>query len=260
MFEDDTRRLVQVATVANTMASASNAAAWRALKWLAGQVEAGTLPARLYIPERTAKESRYCAPANEALKVWHDMARKAHADRLEPSPMPSAASTWFVHVDDLARLIVVVRAPAAASALRELLKRHSGPQLEEVQSEPAPKPTAQAEPVANLSTAGEPVRKPEPPPLTTGDIASAFDGLRWSEAQWKKPLGDKPKWLAACVAIPGRRGSFETRWNPVHIGGALISQGHVQSRSVRAKFQTNPLLQLWLETWKTYEADNFDTP
>lgn len=69
MFEDDTRRLVQVATVANTMASAGNAAAWRALKWLAEQVEAGTLPARLYIPERTAKETRYCAPADETLKV-----------------------------------------------------------------------------------------------------------------------------------------------------------------------------------------------
>jgi hypothetical protein len=111
-------------------------------------------------------------------------------------------------------------------------------------------PTAQAEPAKN----------PEPPPLTTSDIASAFAGLRWSEAEWKKPLGDKPKWLAACVSVPGSQGSIQTRWNPVCIGGALIFNGHVQARSVRARFQTNHLLRHWLDAWKTYEADNLDTP
>ena len=116
-------------------------------------------------------------------------------------------------------------------------------------AEPAPESTAQDEPAKN----------PEPPPLTTGDIASAFDGLRWTEAEWKKPLGDKPKWLAACVSIPGRRGSIETRWNPVCIGGALIFSGHVQARGVRARFQTNHLLHHWFDAWKTYEADNLDT-
>ena len=34
-----------------------------------------------------------------------------------------------------------------------------------------------------------------PLPLTTGDIAFCFDGIRWNEQQWRKPLGDKPKWL-----------------------------------------------------------------
>jgi hypothetical protein len=135
----------------------------------------------------------------------------------------------------------------------------------EVSEAPAvmPVPTAQAEPVAAVGASIEPVRKqepPAPPPLTTGDIASAFDGLKWTEDQWKKPLGDKPNWLVACVSIPGRRGSIETRWNPVLIGGALVSQGHVQARNVRAKFQTSHLLQPWLDAWKTYEADFIDTP
>lgn len=95
-------------------------------------------------------------------------------------------------------------------------------------------------------------------PLTTGDIAHAFGGLHgWSEPQWKKPLGDKPNWLANCVAIPGARGLSETRWNPVLIGAALIRDGSSKVNQVRARFQTKPQLAEWFEAWKTYEADNF---
>lgn len=101
--------------------------------------------------------------------------------------------------------------------------------------------------------------KAGPAPLTTGNIAFCFAGLRWDEQKWKKPLGDKPKWLRVCIAIPGVRGVSETRWNPVFIGAALIREGHAKPHSVRAKFQAVHILQPWLETWKTYEADNFDT-
>lgn len=98
-----------------------------------------------------------------------------------------------------------------------------------------------------------------PTPLTTSDVAHSFSGLHWpSEDAWKKPLGDQPKWLRGCIAIPGSRGRSETRWNPVLIGGALVHGGHARVNSVRAKFQTMPQLQPWLETWKAYEADNFD--
>lgn len=100
---------------------------------------------------------------------------------------------------------------------------------------------------------------PVPTPLTTGDIAHCFDSLRWNESEWKKPLGDKPKWLAECVAIPGQRGVSETRWNPVLIGAALVQQGHATARNVRSKFQTVDLLKPWFEVWKTYEADNLET-
>lgn len=98
-----------------------------------------------------------------------------------------------------------------------------------------------------------------PLPLTTGDIAFCFAGLRWeTEEKWKKPLGDKPKWLAACIVIPGVQGASERRWNPVFIGAALVRAGHAKPNNVRAKFQTQPLLTPWLGEWKTYEADNFD--
>lgn len=99
---------------------------------------------------------------------------------------------------------------------------------------------------------------PVPLALATGDIAFCFDGIRWSEKQWRKPLGDKPKWLRACIVIPGVQGVSETRWNPVLIGAAMVQNGYVSARSVRARFQSKPQLAPWLDAWKTYEADYFD--
>jgi hypothetical protein len=101
--------------------------------------------------------------------------------------------------------------------------------------------------------------KSGPLPITTGDMAFCFAGLRWkTEAEWKRSLGNKPKWLLACVAIPGVRGVRETQWNPVCIGAALVNNGHVKANSVRARFQREPLLSAWFDEWKTYEADYLD--
>ena len=127
---------------------------------------------------------------------------------------------------------------------------------------PGHQATTQAPPLVEVGALGgkEPV-KAGPLPLTTGDIAYCFAGLRWkTEAEWKKPLGDKPKWLAACIAIPGVQGVSETRWNPVLIGAALANNGRSKTNSIRAKFQTMPQLAAWLEAWKTYEAEYFDSP
>lgn len=101
--------------------------------------------------------------------------------------------------------------------------------------------------------------KNAPHSLSTGEVAHCFAGLRWTEQQWKKPLGDKPKWLHACVVTCGVRGVIETQWDPVCIGAALVRAGHARVNNIRAKFQTVHLLKPWLEAWKTYEADNFDT-
>ena len=125
--------------------------------------------------------------------------------------------------------------------------------------------TASPAPVVAIGSSGyveiekaEP-KKDEPPPLTTNDIAFCFAGLRWNEQQWKKPLGDKRKWLAACIATAGVRGVSQTLWNPVLIGAALISEGHAKQNNIRGRFQAQPQLKPWLEAWKTYEDDNFST-
>lgn len=96
--------------------------------------------------------------------------------------------------------------------------------------------------------------------LTTSDIAFCFAGLGWSEEGWKKPLGDKPKWLRPCIATSGVQGRLETRWNPVLIGGALVQRDKANARSVRARFQTKPQLKEWLDAWKAYEVENLDNP
>ena len=116
-----------------------------------------------------------------------------------------------------------------------------------------------ASPMAESESGGLQAAADGPPPLTTGEIAFSFAGLRWDQEHWKKPLGDKPKWLAACIATPGQRGVTETRWNPVLIGAALVRAGHAKPNSVRAKFQTQPLLIAWLDAWKTYEADHIES-
>lgn len=123
---------------------------------------------------------------------------------------------------------------------------------EQTAATPAPVETGSA-------SGGVETDKTRPLPLTTGDIAFCFAGLRWNEQEWKKPLGDKPKWLRACIAIPGVRGVSETRWNPVLIGAALEREGHAKQNSIRARFQTKPQLAEWLNAWKTYEADNLAT-
>ena len=118
-------------------------------------------------------------------------------------------------------------------------------------------------PAAPLVTAGAPggvePAKAGPLSLTTGNIAFCFAGLRWNEQQWKRPLGDKPKWLKTCIVIPGRQGVSETRWNPVYIGAALVDKGYAKPHHVRARFQKQPLLTPWLDEWDTYETDHFST-
>jgi hypothetical protein len=116
-----------------------------------------------------------------------------------------------------------------------------------------PQPAPAMEPAAHPP-------KQTPPPIATGAIAYAFDGLRnWSELAWKKKLGSPPKWLEACIALRGQRGIREHHWNPVFIAAALVHNGHANQNRVRGRFQRRPELAAWREEWMTYEADNFDT-
>ena len=144
----DERRFVQVATVANVVARAENCSPWRALVWLAGQVEAGKLSSALYIPDRTEGEERHCASAEESIRAWRDMARRATEQRHERDRMPTAASTWFMHIDDVARLLRNTEM-GDPLPLQELVHRHSRPQgtaayTPTVPTEPAPLPPVAA--------------------------------------------------------------------------------------------------------------------
>lgn len=96
------------------------------------------------------------------------------------------------------------------------------------------------------------------PGLSTRDIAYCFAGLRWeTEEQWKKPLGDQPKWLAVCITMRGQRGVIETHWDPVLLGAALARDKGIKVKTVRARFQTNHLLKPYLSAWNEYEDEYF---
>lgn len=124
----------------------------------------------------------------------------------------------------------------------------------EVSSERTPLVESDAE--SSVLKAGQGLTAPAPLPLDTGQMAAAFDGLRYQAEAWKKPLGDVPKWLKACRVTAGQRGGAPATWNPVLIGAWLLQAGFVKPRSVRAKFQTVPLLRPWLDAWLTYEQEH----
>ena len=168
--------------------------------------------------------------------------------RLESDRGDALVNMFTAHDGTLVKVQPALRVP-----LSELkFKRESVERVAEIINKAAQPQAEPPAPVVADSASNGPL------PLTTGDIAFCFDGIRWNEQQWRKPLGDKPKWLQSCVAIPGQRGVSETRWNPVLMAAALVRDGHAQARSIRARFQTKPQLKDWLEAWKTYEADNFD--
>lgn len=168
--------------------------------------------------------------------------------RLESDRGDALVNMFTAHDGTLVKVQPALRVP-----LSELkFKRESVERVAEIINKAAQPQAEPPAPVVADSASNGPL------PLTTGDIAFCFDGIRWNEQQWRKPLGDKPKWLQSCVAIPGQQGVSETRWNPVLMAAALVRDGHAQARSIRARFQTKPQLKDWLEAWKTYEADNFD--
>ena len=176
--------------------------------------------------------------------------------RLESDRGDALVNMFTAHDGTLVKVQPGLRVP-----LSELkFKRESVERVAEIINKTAPTQSAATPaPVVADSASNAPLDAPQP--VTTGDVAHAFDGLRrWNEKAWKDTLGSPPKWLEACIALRGERGKRETRWNPVLIGAALVHNGHAKANSIRARFQTKPQLQGWLEAWKTYEADNFDTP
>lgn len=164
---------------------------------------------------------------------------------------------------------VAAREFVAAMGLPEsatlLVKRIKGDRCSAMQasaSESQAQSTAYA-PIGVDSDSGE---SPGPKPLTTGDIAFCFAGLRWdTEEKWKDALGKQRDWIEACVAVPagGRgKGVAPKLWNPVLLAAALVARGYTKPNSARARFQNSrnqSLLGPWFDAWKTYEADNFNT-
>ena len=272
--------LISVAEIASAIAIAKRTAGVDELRKLTQYAQSGESSAALYPPHQQWQHGgdakRIGVPTGNPSSIWRALAAKVsgpHMSDKDAFNYPTAASTWHMLAADVYALAQQpVWSLLEATALRGLACRYS-PELMGESAPPVPqqpKPAAvEALPVQPQAAAPAPVVAESasnapldaPQPVTTGDVAHAFDGLRrWNEKAWKDTLGSPPKWLEACIALRGERGKRETRWNPVLIGAALVHNGHAKANSIRARFQTKPQLQDWLEAWKTYEADNFDTP
>lgn len=149
---ESNRRLIQVAAAAIAVAQAKNCSQWEALVFLAGQVGVGQLAPTLYMPESTAKDRLHRASPDESRMRWRDMAQRATANRIERDPMPAAASTWYVHVDDFSSFVEAVGL-GDAPTIRGVVGRHAAPtQIRQVL--PA-EPTAVATPQTKASSPAE---------------------------------------------------------------------------------------------------------
>jgi hypothetical protein len=95
------------------------------------------------------------------------------------------------------------------------------------------------------------VKKQEPLPLTTPDIAEAFDGIDGKAAdQWRSKLGDvnNHKWLLPARAAKARAPKPSTWW-PLKFADLLLKRGESCDSLTRA-FLSAPKLKPWLHLWQ----------
>lgn len=133
MFDDDHRRLVQVASIANAIAAAENASPWRALLWLAEQAEAGNLAPRLFTTVTMNTVDAAPSSPEHSLRIWRKMAQRTQAERAKNMlhyHLPATASTWHVHARDLMQFAMAAKMPDPVRAqLLELARQHGGTAL-----------------------------------------------------------------------------------------------------------------------------------
>lgn len=91
--------------------------------------------------------------------------------------------------------------------------------------------------------------------LLAGDIAAAFDGIRWPYVKWKRNLGDSRdrKWLQPArlsLGQPGKGKQGSSTWDPVELAWLLLGkQGSLKSK-LNAVFRTKSELSGWLQEWE----------
>ena len=180
--------------------------------------------------------------ALDALGGWGDEAREvlreSHRLRLEATERYGKGKPISLDSDGL------------SLAVQWLL----GEPLADCQKSPVV-PAAEAQPAA--PTAGEaksiaPSCNAEPPPpLTTPEVADAFDGVNVQTAkQWRDKLGDvnNHQWLLPARAAKGAAPTPATWW-PVLLAELLIKRG-ATAESLNRAFLVEPKLKPWLPHWQ----------
>jgi hypothetical protein len=89
------------------------------------------------------------------------------------------------------------------------------------------------------------------PPVTTSELAAAFDGLNggWTKEKWLARLGaaSSKKWLLKARLTSGTQGGSEATWNPAIVAAELVKRSPGHKRYVLGRFQSRDALKPWLD-------------
>lgn len=91
-----------------------------------------------------------------------------------------------------------------------------------------------------------------PPPLTTAQIADAFDGVADATAKrWRKRLGDvgNHQWVLPARAEPGKAPA-PAKWWPISLAELVLKRDAQTHDSLNRKFLHEPALKPWLTGWQ----------
>ena len=108
-----------------------------------------------------------------------------------------------------------------------------------------------SEPIAAAGSRIAPLSKASPPPLTTPEIAAAFDGIDGqSSKQWSSKLGDvnNHQWVISARAAKASAPKPATWW-PIQFAELLL-QREASAESLNRAFLADPKLKAWLTIWQ----------
>lgn len=100
----------------------------------------------------------------------------------------------------------------------------------------------------------------DPPPLKTGDIAEAFDGIDdLSAAKWRRKLGDVKNhaWVLPARAVKGEAPTPSTWW-PLKLADLLQQEREVSFDTLNRKFVNQKKLKPWLPAWQAARRERDD--
>ncbi|ARL23931.1 hypothetical protein [Burkholderia pseudomallei] len=88
--------------------------------------------------------------------------------------------------------------------------------------------------------------------VETGDLARAFDGIKWVARDWTHKLGKKDLvWVNDARLKGGAPGLNQARqtWDPVKLARAVLKQHEIDPRDFDVAFDL-PALKAWKEQWE----------
>ena len=175
--------LPQVASVVLAVVRADGCTLCEAMVWLAGLAEAEAFAPILYRLPGSARGKIHHATRDESTALWRSLAARAQDTSIDADPkMPSAASTWRLHLSGIRSLADSDAVSAACRAeLLKLVVRRTTPAQREIEGESMPAAEAgRADPdgqdvVPTPATHAEPVTvEVEPAPATGAETTPSL--------------------------------------------------------------------------------------